>query len=138
MKHACLAAKVSFQLFPVNDGEKAIQYLGGEGTYNDRSAYPSPSLLFLDLKMPRKGGFEVLQWIREHPSWKGLPVLILTSSRHEVDIKRGYELGANSYLVKPVNFEALVNMARLVDLYWMHLIQKPPFDVRVLAGTTGA
>src|SRR5256885_179983 len=87
MKHACVAAKVSFQLMPASDGEKAIQYLSGDGIYADRAVYPFPALVFLDLKMPRKGGIEVLQWIRKHPSLRGLPVLILTSSRHEVDIR---------------------------------------------------
>jgi DNA-binding response OmpR family regulator len=129
MKHACLAARVSFQLFPISDGEKAINYLNGDGVYADRSVYPVASLVFLDLKMPRKGGFEVLQWIRRQSTLKCIPVLILTSSRHEVDIKRAYELGANSYLVKPVNFEALVNMARTLDAYWMSLTQRPPLEI---------
>jgi DNA-binding response OmpR family regulator len=138
MKHACMAAKASFQLFSASDGEKAIHYINGDGLYADRSTYPAASLVFLDLKMPRKGGFEVLQWIRRHPTLKCLPVLILTSSRHEVDIRRAYELGANSYLVKPVNFEALVNMARVVDSYWMNLIQKPPMEISPLARHAGA
>ena len=138
MKHACLAARVSFQLVPATDGEKAIGYLNGDGIHADRATYPVSTLVFLDLKMPRKGGFEVLQWIRKHPSLKCLPVLILTSSRHEVDIKRAYELGANSYLVKPVNFEALVNMARLLDTYWMSLIQRPQIEMPALAKQMGA
>src|SRR5437868_2043390 len=100
MKHACLAAKTSFQLQPASDGEKAIQYLGGVGMFGNRNAYPMASLVLLDLKMPRRGGFEVLQWIRGNPALKCLPVLILTSSRHDVDVRRAYEMGANSYLVK--------------------------------------
>ena len=138
MKHACVAAKVSFQLLPASDGEKAIHYLEGDGIFGDRATYPMASLVFLDLNMPRKGGFEVLQWIRRNPSLKCLPVLILTSSRHEVDIKRAYELGANSYLVKPVNFEALVNMARVIDAYWMNLIQKPGFESAATASRAAA
>jgi CheY-like chemotaxis protein len=125
MKHACLAAKTSFQLQPATDGEKAIHYLSGVGLFENRNLYPPASLVLLDLKMPRRGGFEVLQWIRNNPVLKCLPVVILTSSRHDVDVRRAYELGANSYLVKPVNFEALVNMARVVDLYWMTLVEKP-------------
>ncbi|MDB6035737.1 MAG: response regulator receiver protein [Verrucomicrobiales bacterium] len=125
MKHACLAAKTSFQLQPATDGEKAIHYLSGVGIFGNRNLYPPASLVLLDLKMPRRGGFEVLQWIRNNPVLKCLPVVILTSSRHDVDVRRAYELGANSYLVKPVNFEALVNMARVVDLYWMTLVEKP-------------
>jgi CheY-like chemotaxis protein len=128
MKHACLAAKTSFQLQSAADGEKAIHYLTGVGTFGNRNLYPVPSLVFLDLKMPRRGGFEVLQWIRANPLLKCLPVLILTSSRHDVDVRRAYELGANSYLVKPVNFEALVNLARIVDLYWMTLAEKPALE----------
>jgi CheY-like chemotaxis protein len=128
MNHACLAAKTSFQLQPALDGEKAIQYLSGVGVFGNRNLYPLASLVFLDLKMPRRGGFEVLQWIRNNPLLKCLPVLILTSSRHDVDVRRAYEMGANSYLVKPVNFEALVNMARIVDLYWMTLAEKPALE----------
>ena len=76
MKHACVAAAVSFQLLPASDGrEKAIHYLEGDGIYGDRATYPMASLVFLDLKMPRKGGFEVSHWIRRHPSLKCLPVL---------------------------------------------------------------
>ncbi len=133
MKHACLAAKTSFQLQSVPDGEKAIHYLSGTGIYADRAAYPMASLVLLDLKMPRRGGFEVLQWIRGNPIIKCMPALILTSSRHDVDIKRAYEMGANSYLVKPVNFEALVNLAHMVDLYWMSLTQKPTVESHQLA-----
>jgi CheY-like chemotaxis protein len=128
MKHACLAADVSFQLQPAADGEKAIQYLSGQGVFANRQQYPMVSLVLLDLKMPRRSGFEVLEWIRSNPALKCLPVLILTSSRHDLDVRRAYEMGANSYLVKPVNFEALVNMAKILDLYWMTLIQKPSLE----------
>lgn len=128
MKHACLAAQTSFQIQAAADGEKAVEYLSGQGPYADRRKYPMASLVLLDLKMPRRSGFEVLEWIRANPALHCLPVLILTSSRHDVDVKRAYELGANSYLVKPVSFEALVNMAHILDVYWMTLTQKPAIE----------
>ncbi len=124
LQHACRTAKVSFNLVSVNDGEKAIGYLSGQDVYSDRSRYPLPALVFLDLKMPRQSGFEVLQWVRSHPSLKSLPILILTSSRHDMDVKRAYEMGANTYLVKPVNFEALVTMVKTIDFYWLTLSER--------------
>jgi CheY-like chemotaxis protein len=109
----------------VHDGDKAVAYLIGEGIYKDRERYPLPSLLLLDLKIPRKSGLELLSWIRVHPEFKRLPVTILTSSRHERDINQAYETGANSYLVKPVGFDALVDMVKLINAYWIHLNEKP-------------
>ena len=109
----------------VRDGEQAISYLRGRGSYSDRVQFPLPFLVLLDLKMPGTDGFEVLQQVRSEPELKRLLIVVLTSSNFQADVDRAYELGANSYLVKPVNFEALVNLARIVDLYWMSLAEKP-------------
>jgi len=109
----------------VGDGEEAIAYLSGRGPYADRERYPLPVLLLLDLKLPRKSGFEVLEWLRQQPGLKRLPVAVLTSSAETPDINRAYDLGANSYLVKPVRFEGLLRMVQTLNLYWLIINEKP-------------
>src|SRR5215469_16308856 len=89
----------------VQDGLEAIAYLNGEGVYADRAKYPFPEVLILDLKMPRMSGLELLSWIREHPEYRVIPRIIMTSSRLERDIESAYTLGANTYMVKPSSFE---------------------------------
>jgi DNA-binding response OmpR family regulator len=125
VQRAFRKASLPVALEAVNDGDKALAYLSGEDVYTDRLRYPIPSLVLLDLKIPRKSGLEVLTWIRSHPSWKRLPVTVLTSSRHEKDINLAYEIGANSYLVKPVGFDALVEMVRMINTYWLELNEMP-------------
>lgn len=107
----------------VNDGQKAIDYLSGEGVYGDREQYPLPRLMLLDLKMPRKSGLEVLSWVRERSDLKRLVVVVLTSSNQSIDIYWAYELGANSYLVKPVSFQNLMEMVNTLKLYWLKMNQ---------------
>ena len=124
-KHACRSADLPFVLESVNDGELAVAYLGGLNAYADRSRYPLPALVLLDLKMPRRTGFEVLDWIRRQPTLKRLPVVVLTSSKHEADINWTYEHGANSYLVKPVGFESLVDMVKAIHGYWLTMNEPP-------------
>ena len=109
----------------VRDGDQAIQYLEGRGIYSDRKKFPLPFLMLLDLKMPGTGGFEVIQWIRREPELKRLLVVVLTSSNVQSDVDRAYELGANSYLVKPVGFDALVEMVRTTHQYWFGLNEAP-------------
>lgn len=89
----------------VTDGDAAISYLVGVGRFADRKKYPLPGLVLLDLKMPGMDGFEVLRWIREHPLFKNLPVVVLTSSDEIRDVNEAYRLGANSFLVKPLEFQ---------------------------------
>lgn len=112
----------------VADGQAALDYLGGAPPYNDRNRYPIPALVLLDLKLPKRTGHEVLQWIREQPGLRRLPVAVLTTSRESPDINRAYDLGANSYLAKPVDFDALIEMVKALQLYWMILNERP--DVR--------
>lgn len=109
----------------VKNGEQAIAYLKGEGEFADRHQYPLPFLLLLDLKLPRLSGHEVLKWLRQQPLLKRLPVVVLTSSRQPEDINRAYELGANSYLVKPVVFEEFVTLMRQLQMYWLMLSEHP-------------
>ena len=96
------------------DGMEAIAYLDGEGHYSDRIRFPLPTVMLLDLNMPRKNGFEVLEWVRQQPAFKRLRIYVLSASSRPEDIRRAYDLGANSYLVKPGNLDALMKMAKIL------------------------
>lgn len=109
----------------VTNGEDAVAYLAGTGEFTNREQFPLPVLMLLDLKLPRKSGLEVLAWVREQAGLKRLPVVVLTSSRETSDINRAYDLGANSYLVKPVGFENLFELAKSLNLYWLMLNEEP-------------
>ena len=125
-EHAVRKSNLTSSIHVVNDGEQAIDYLRGFDKYADRQKFPMPLLILLDLKLPRKGGLEVLGWLREqNSSLNRLPVVILTSSRQSTDINRAYELGANSYLVKPADFDKLSNIVKLLDSYWFLLNERP-------------
>lgn len=114
---------ISLQI--VRDGDAAVLYLSGEREYLDRERYPLPILMLLDLKLPRRSGHEVLEWLRQQPDLKRLPVIMLTSSREVFDVNQAYELGVNSYLVKPIGFTALVEMLKTLNLYWL-MLNEPP------------
>jgi CheY-like chemotaxis protein len=120
----------------VSNGDEAVAYLSGEGPFADREAYPFPVLVLLDLKLPRRSGLEVLGWIRSQPGLKRLPIVVLTSSKESIDINRAYDLGANSYLVKPVGFDSLLELVKSLEVYWMMLNQNP--DVTAGWPTGGA
>ena len=107
------------------DGEEAIAYLSGTDAFADRARFPMPSLVLLDLKLPRKSGMEVLRWIRGTQGLRRIPVVILTSSRERSDVERAYDLGANAYLVKPVGVETFAEMARGLHLFWTALNTTP-------------
>jgi CheY-like chemotaxis protein len=109
----------------VRDGEEAIDYLAGKGKYSNRLEYPLPTLLLLDLKMPRMGGFEVLEWLRQQPNLANIRVIVLTSSAELRDVNKAYGLGANSFLVKPLDFEETVSLAAMLDHYWVRLNKVP-------------
>jgi CheY-like chemotaxis protein len=110
MQRAFEKARLANPLRIVRDGEEAIDYLAGEGIYSDREKYPIPLLVLLDLKMPKRSGFEVLAWLRSQEYLSSLPVVVLTSSEEVPDVAKAYRLGANSYLVKPAQLDDLVQM----------------------------
>lgn len=105
----------------VRDGEDAVDYLSGKGAYADRARHPLPSLILLDLKLPRKSGLEVLAWLRAEPGLKLTPVVVLSSSAESSDVQNAYALGVNSYLLKPVKFDDLLGMVKSIGMYWMIL-----------------
>ena len=101
----------------VKDGAEAVRYLSGDGIYADRHAYPAPTLMLLDLKMPQTSGFDVLRWVREQASLKSLIVIVMTGSKQTEDVERAYRLGADSFLVKPTKFSELVTMTQALKGY---------------------
>ena len=109
----------------VRDGAQAMDYLSAQGIFADRQKFPLPFLLLLDLKMPGMDGFEVLQWVRAQPELMRLLIVVLTSSNLQSDVDRAYELGANSYLVKPVGFEEMVNLIKRFEIYWTEINRTP-------------
>jgi CheY-like chemotaxis protein len=115
LERACRRAGVKFVLQSVDDGNKAIAYLSGMEGYSDRAAYPVPNIVLLDLKMPAKTGFEVLDWLRNHAEFKTLPVAVFTSSQHESDIREAYRKGADCFLTKPVEYEELIRLAEALN-----------------------
>ena len=139
IRRAFQKAYVNNPLHVVKDGEEAISYLSGEGKYSNRAEFPLPDLMLLDLKMPRVDGFEVLEWIRKQPGLASLRVVVLTASDHLRDVNRAYKLGANSFMVKPVDFEDVVHMSRFLTVYWLDMSTtpesfRPPRDNKVRTG----
>jgi len=132
MRRALKAAQISNPLQIVEDGKQAIDYLSGCGPYADRAQFPFPALVFLDLKLPIKGGLEVLDWIRKQPELDNLVVLVLTSSNEPSDLKRAYTLGANSYLVKPPTADQLLDLAKAFKWYWLEFNRYEGAAPRVL------
>jgi CheY-like chemotaxis protein len=123
----------------VQDGIQAIKYLYGEGNYANRTKYPFPKVVMVDLKMPRLGGFELLEWIKGHPGLSLLPILVMSSSNLPDDISRAYALGANSFFLKPAKFEDLQKLTRIIHDYWLQCVgpglierslKRPPLEQR--------
>src|SRR2546430_8674603 len=125
IRRALLHSRITNPIQVVSTGEGVISYLSGEGKFANRAEYPLPSLLLLDLKMPRMDGFEVLRWLRQQPGLKALRVVVLTSSEEIRDVNEAYQLGANSFLVKPIDFEHFVKISQAIRGYWLWMSKAP-------------
>lgn len=123
MKRALQSARIVNPLRVVEDGQEALDYLGGSGKFADRDQYPLPAVVFLDLKLPFISGHDVLAWIRQQKEFESMVVIVLTSSNEASDLSRCYALGANSYLVKPPTPEQLEDLAKAFKWYWLEYNQ---------------
>ena len=123
---AFMEGRLANDLHFVKDGEELMQYLLRQGEYADPKTSPRPGIILLDLNMPRKDGREALEEIKSNPELCRIPVIILTTSKAEEDIIRSYDLGANSFIAKPVTFRRLVEVLKTVGNYWFHIVQLPP------------
>ena len=121
MKKACQRTGIPHLLQVVTDGDMAVHYLSGKGVYADRATYPVPHVIFLDIKMPKRDGHEVLKWIRSQPELKNLPVVMLTGSTQSADVERAYELGVTSYLQKVPCLAEFGQAVRIILKYWLEL-----------------
>lgn len=107
------------------DGVEGAAYLAGQGKYSDRRRYPLPCVLIVDIKMPRMGGLEFLDWLKANPGFQVIPTLVLSSSQVESDVSRAYRSGANSYMVKPTNFADLQDLVKVIADYWQRCVVPP-------------
>jgi CheY-like chemotaxis protein len=134
--HALRREKLANKIYAARDGEEALDFMFCRGEFAHRSFDRPPKLVLLDLKLPKVDGMEVLKQIKSDPRTKTIPVVIMTSSKEERDLAAGYNLGANSYIQKPVDFEQFRETVKSVGLYWL-VINQPPVveDSQRLAGT---
>ena len=114
------------ELYFVEDGEELLDYLHQRGKYSDSQKAPRPGVILLDLNMPKKDGREALEEIKASPLLRQIPIVILTTSKAEEDIFRTYDLGASSFITKPVTFEALVEVMQTLGKYWFEIVELPP------------
>ncbi|TAK13885.1 MAG: response regulator [Anaerolineae bacterium] len=123
--HALRKYKLVNEIEVVRDGAEALDFLFGRGAYADRTVNDVPRMILLDLKLPKVDGLEVLRQIKAEEHLKRIPVVVLTSSNHETDIVESYNLGVNSYIVKPVEFDQFTETVRQLGLYWLLLNETP-------------
>jgi CheY-like chemotaxis protein len=121
-------SRLSNQIYFVENGEEALDYLYRRGRYEDPKLSPRPGLILLDLNMPKKDGRETLREIKADPQLRRIPVVVLTTSRAECDVYRSYDLGANTYIAKPVTFDSMVEVMKILGNYWFTLVELPPED----------
>ena len=119
-------SRLANELRCVEDGEELLDYLYRRGRYADPKESPRPGLILLDLNMPRKDGREALREIKSDPTLRQIPVVVLTTSKTEEDILRSYDLGANCFITKPVTFEGLVDVVKVLDKHWFQIVELPP------------
>lgn len=121
-----LGAEIAGRIRHVHDGEEALEFLLCRARYAERSFEAPPRLIVLDIKLPKVSGLEVLEQIKGHPRIRAIPAVLLTSSRLEEDVLRGYQLGANSYIQKPVQFERFRQIVRQLGAYWLGVNEPAP------------
>jgi two-component system, response regulator len=124
-QRALRKANVSNRIHVARDGEEALEFLFCEGHFAERNMEDGPKVILLDLKLPKIDGLEVLQRIKSDPRTKSIPVVVLTSSKEQNDVVETYNLGVNSYIVKPVNFEQFSETVQKLGMYWL-LLNHPP------------
>ncbi|MEW6379288.1 MAG: response regulator [bacterium] len=125
VKNAFAANRIANSLHFVEDGEELMDYLYRRGNYSDIAAFPLPALILLDLNMPKKDGREALREIKADPNLRSIPVIILTTSEREEEIFRSYDMGANSFITKPVTFQGLVEAMKALSRYWFEIVELP-------------
>lgn len=131
--HVLRRNKVTNRIHVVRDGEEALDFIFARGSYAERSSAAAPRLILLDLKLPKVDGIEVLRILKSDPRTKIIPVVVLTSSKEQVDVLESYRLGVNSYVQKPVDFDQFCDTVRQLGVYWL-LVNEPPPPVTVVGG----
>ena len=124
-RDAFVESRLRNRLEMVEDGEELMDYLHGRGKFSGEARKPKPHLILLDLNMPRKDGREALKEIKSSPELRRIPIVILTTSKADEDIVRSYDLGVNSFITKPVTFEALVDVLTALGRYWFEIVELP-------------
>jgi CheY-like chemotaxis protein len=124
-REALLESRLSNELYFVKDGEELMDYLYRRGQYEARTHLRRPGLILLDLNMPKKDGREALKEIKSDPNLRQIPIVVLTTSKAEEDVYRSYDLGANSFIVKPVTFSSLVEVMKTIGKYWFEIVELP-------------
>ncbi len=124
-REALAESRLANELYFVKDGEELMDYLYRRGKYVLESDSPRPGLILLDLNMPKKDGREALTLIKSDPNLRQIPVVVLTTSKAEEDIYRSYDLGANSFITKPVTFASLVDVIKTIGKYWFEIVELP-------------
>lgn len=125
-RDALAESRLANDLREVEDGEQLLDYLNRRGPFVDPERSPRPGLILLDLNMPRKDGREALKEIKADPNFRHIPVVVLTTSKAEEDIYRTYDLGVSSFITKPVSFDGLVSVMRVLGKYWFEIVELPP------------
>jgi CheY-like chemotaxis protein len=126
IKEALAECHFANPLYWVSNGEELMDYLYHRGAYADRTQSPRPGLILLDLNMPRKDGREALKEIKADPQLRNIPIIILTTSGTDEDIYRSYNLGASSYITKPITFDSLIEVIKALGKYWFEVVELPP------------
>lgn len=129
-REALAECRLMNEFYFVNDGEELMDYLHQRGPYAEVKRSPRPGLILLDLNMPRKDGREALKEIKDSPELRHIPIVVLTTSKTEEDVYRSYNLGASSYITKPVTFDSLVDVMKAIGRYWFEIVELPSDENR--------